>query len=78
MVRCKACEDKRNRSLLCVNEDFEGKHNAAYCRLHLYTIKIRINGKMQGLRSLRNRSLLDVNEDFEGKRNAADCRLDGF
>jgi hypothetical protein len=41
-------------------------------------IKIRVNGKMQGLRSIRNRSLQRVNEDFEGERNAADCRLDEF
>ncbi|MBR5864136.1 MAG: hypothetical protein IKY76_06205 [Alistipes sp.] len=55
----------KNRSLLVVNEDFEGKRNA---KITLYVFSLK--EEFLGTRRPKNRSLLVVNEDFEGKRNA--------
>ncbi|MBO5875363.1 MAG: hypothetical protein J6Q20_02415 [Alistipes sp.] len=62
----------KNRSLLIVNEDFEGEHNAEIRLFGITSNSYRAAKKdeVQGLRSPKNRSLLIVNEDFEGEHNA--------
>ncbi len=66
----------RNRSLLCVNEDFEVKPDAKRASQMLQ--KLYNVSYFEAGRRPRNRSLLCVNEDFEVKPDAKRASLDNF